>query len=299
VKRLPHLNVCVCTYRRPCTLQRLLIDLSGQFTADAFTISVTVADNDIEQSAREVVAQVAAQSKIRICYCSQPAKNIALARNTAVAECTGEFVAFIDDDEFPRKDWLLTLWKTCERYGADGVLGPVLPHFESEPPQWVLAGGFYERPRHRTGFQMDWFECRTGNVLVCRKIFGELGTPFREEFGTGGEDQDFFRRAMERGHRFVWCDQAAVYEWVPPSRWSRRFLLSRALLRGGNSLKHRRRRIRNIVKSAVAVPAYCLAIPILLLGERRYLMKYCVKLMDHLGRLLALVSLNPIKQRPM
>lgn len=299
MKRLPHVDVCVCTYRRPRTLQRLLVDLSAQISADEFTFSITVTDNDIEQSAREVVAQVVAESKMRISYCSQPEKNIALARNTAVAEGTGEFIALIDDDEFPMNDWLLTLWRMCERYGVDGVLGPVLPHFESDPPQWVLTGGFYDRPRYRTGFQMDWFECRGGNVLVRRQVFGELSPPFREEFGTGGEDQDFFRRAMEQGHRFVWCDEAAVYEWVPPSRWGRRFLLTRALLRGGNSLKHRRRRIRNIAKSVVAVPAYCLAIPILLLGQRRYLMKYCVKLMDHLGRLLALVSLNPIKQRPM
>jgi succinoglycan biosynthesis protein ExoM len=299
VNELPHLSVCICTYRRPHTLHRLLIDLSEQNSANEFTFSISVADNDAEQSARPIVEQVTAQSQVMIRYCSQPTKNIALARNTAIANSSGDFVAFIDDDEFPQRNWLLTLWRACEKFGVEGVLGPVLPKFETEPPLWVLAGGFYERPRHRTGFQMEWPECRTGNVLVRRRIFGELSGPFHKEFGTGGEDQDFFRRAMERGHRFIWCDQAAVYEWVPPSRWSRRFLLSRALLRGSNSLKHPRCRVRNIVKSIIAVPVYCLAMPILLVGQRRYLMKYCVKLMDHLGRILAVVSLNPVKRRPM
>jgi len=37
---------------------------------------------------------------------------------------------------------------------------------------------------------------------------------------------------IERGHAFVWCNEAVVYEVVPPVRWRRTFMLRRALLRG-------------------------------------------------------------------
>jgi len=101
---------------------------------------------------------------------------------------------------------------------------------------------------------------------------------------------------IERGHRFVWCEEASVQEVVPPVRWRRTFMMRRALLRGGVSLFHPTFGVRDVVKSLVAVPAYLALLPLaLLLGQARF-MTYVVKLCDHLGRLLALVRIKPIKQ---
>src|SRR5262249_47549740 len=113
------------------------------------------------------------------------------------------------------------------------------------------------------------------------------------------EDTDFFRRAIEKGHRFIWCDEALVFECVPPSRWTRRFMLKRALLRGGNSLKYPRNRLCLLAKSLVAIPAYGLALPFLQLIGHYLFMKYLIKLCDHTGRLLAVASLNPVADREM
>ena len=59
---------------------------------------------------------------------------------------TGNFIAFIDDDEFAIQEWLLTLFHALREYDADGVLAPVNPHFDQGAPQWVVKGGFYDRP---------------------------------------------------------------------------------------------------------------------------------------------------------
>src|SRR5205823_633965 len=149
-----------------------------------------------------------------------------------------------------------------------------------EPPKWVRAGGFYERPRHPTGFKLEWTQCRTGNVLFDKRILSSLTEPFRAEFGSGGEDQDFFRRVIERGGAFVWCDEAVVYEVVPPSRWKRRFMLSRALLRGRNFTRHHQSPAVWVLKSVVAVPIYTLMLPVLFFVGHHYFMTYLVKLTD-------------------
>jgi len=282
-------------------LERLLREISRQETAGTFTFSVVVIDNNSTQSARAVVEKWQRErfgEVPQIVYAVELAKNIALARNNALSHATGDFVVFIDDDEFPAPGWLLNLFRTCERYRVAGVLGPVKPHFEQKPPNWLIKGGFYHRPAHSTGFAMPWQECRTGNVLFRRNIL-DLAEPFRPEFGMGGEDQDFFRRMMEHGHRFIWCDEAVVYEVVPPIRWSRRFMIHRALFRGRNTFRHRKHRLRNLLRSVIAVPAYALALPVLLLAGHHYFMKYLVKLADHLGRLLASVGLNPVTERRM
>jgi glycosyltransferase involved in cell wall biosynthesis len=296
---MPHITVCICTYQRPGMLERLLREVSRQESRGAFSFSAVVADNDSEHSARRVVETLSRESALALTYVVEPERNIAVARNTALAHARGEFAVFIDDDEFPVAGWLLNLFRVCEEHAVAGVLGPVKAHFEQEPPQWLVKGGFYDRPTHPTGFLMPWQECRTGNVLFRRSILDAGEPPFRREFGTGGEDQDFFRRMMQKGHRFAWCDEAVAYEVIPPARWRRRFLLSRALLRGRNTFKHPGRRQRNLMKSVIAIPVYVLALPFLCLAGHHFFMKYLVKLTDHVGRLLALARLNPVRERRM
>jgi glycosyltransferase involved in cell wall biosynthesis len=273
-----------------------LDDLGTQEANGLFTYSIVVADNDQLQSAQHVVSDFAAASTIPITYCVEPQQNISLARNKAIENATGDFIAFIDDDEYPSKRWLLTLFEACNEYDVDGVLGPVKPHFDEEPPKWVVKGKFYERPTYPTGFVIDWTKGRTGNVLLKRRVFEAGEHPFRPEFRTG-EDQDFFRRMIAKGHVFIWCDEAVAYEVVPPIRWTRTFMLKRALLRGTISLQHPTSRLRSILKSIVAVPVYAVALPFtLVLGHHRF-MTLLVKLFDHLGKLLTFVGIKPVKNQ--
>jgi hypothetical protein len=177
-------------------------------------------------------------------------------------------------------------------------LGPVRPRYVERTPKWVKEGRFYERPEHATGFVLGWEECRAGNFLMRRWVVSEDRLPFRPAFGTGGEDQDFFRRKIQEGCRFIWCNQAVVHEEVPPGRCTRSFLIRRALLRGKNSLRHPTGRPLLVAKSLIAVPAYILALPVLCIWGHHKFMRYVVKLSDHLGRLLAVVGINWMRERP-
>jgi succinoglycan biosynthesis protein ExoM len=291
----PHISVCICTYKRPDSLKRLLKELGIQDTGGLFTYSIVVADNDCLRSAQRVVAAFAAESPIAVTYWVEPQQGIARARNTAVRGATGEFVAFIDDDEFPTEHWLRQLLTTLRQYKVDGVLGPVKPHFAVDAPKWVRAGGFYDRPLHPTGLLLKWSKCRTGNVLLERQLFAENSQPFGPEF-LQGEDQDFFKRMIAKGHKFIWCNEAAVYEVVPPARWKRSFLVKRAVFRGMFSLRNSGFSPLRIIESVLAAPAYAVALPItLVLGQARF-MSCVFKLSYHVGRLLALVGANPIKE---
>ena len=294
---LPHIVVCICTYKRPDLLRRLLLNLFTQETAGQFAFSVVVADNDKEESAREVVTQCQLLNPIPIQYCTEARQNIALVRNRALENATGEYVAFIDDDEFPTVTWLQELLGTCREPGVAGVLGPVRPHFDEPPPEWIVKGKFCERPEYKTGTRIPWEESRTGNVLFKRAIIQDVPFAFDEKFGNGGEDKDFFMRMENQGHVFVWCNEAPVYETVPPDRWSRSYMLRRALLRGKNILKHPTGKAGLLLRSLAAIPIYLLGIPIFLACGQHILMKYCVKLCDHVGRILALLRINPVNER--
>jgi len=291
-----HISVCVLTYKRPEFLKRLLGDLVHQETGGRFTYSVVVADNDGLRSAEALVSSFAASAPIPVTYCLEPQQNISLARNRAIENATGDFIAFIDDDEFPTKRWLLTLFEACEKYGSDGVLGPVKCHFDERAPQWVIKGKFYERPTYPTGFVIDWTKGRTGNVLLKRHVFDTGERAFSPEFHRAG-DQDFFRRMIAKGFVFVWCDEAVAYEVVPPVRWTRTFMLKRALLRGTIGMQHPPSRLRRIAKAVLAVPAYAVALPFaLVLGHDKF-MNVLVRLFDHLGSLLTFVGIKPVRSQ--
>ena len=74
-----------------------------------FTYSVLVVDNHSAESAKGVVGSFASIGGHAVNYFVEPEQNIACARNKALANASGQFIAFIDDDEYPENDWLFQL----------------------------------------------------------------------------------------------------------------------------------------------------------------------------------------------
>ncbi len=292
---VPHIAVCVCTFRRPPLLRRTLESLRGLHTHCAFTYSVVVADNDRAESARATVEEFARSAAIPVAYGVEPEQNISLARNRGLQMARGDYIAWIDDDEFAGADWLFSHLQALYRFGADGVLGPVQPVFETPPPAWILDGRFFVKPRRASGRVLQWQQTSTANVLIRREILANVAEPFRREFGSGCEDLDFFRRMIAAGHRFVWCDEAIVSEIVPPTRWSRRYLVRRALLRGRNGAGFAN--AFETVKSLAAVPLYLLLLPFLLLIGQHLVVKFMMKIGDHAGRLIGLLGLRVLGEK--
>lgn len=224
-------SVCICTYRRPQQLRALLEDLRAQ---TRLPDEVVVVDNDAPGSARatvEAFEQTGAPFPLR--YDVQPQKNISLTRNRTVALATRPWLAFLDDDERVVPAWLQRLLEAQQRYGADGVLAPVVCQVPATAPRWILRGHFYALPRYPTGTVMPLNGLGIGNALLRADQVRAQPGPFDERFGlTGGEDWHLLARMVNAGSRLVWCDEALATEPVEPPRLKLRWLLRRAL-RGG------------------------------------------------------------------
>ena len=105
---VPHISVCICTFKRPRYLARLLKELRSQVTSGEFTYSVVIADNDAQGSARPLAIEFGRLGDLEVTYCVEPRQNISLTRNRAIEQAKGEYLVFIDDDEFPTPTWLRT-----------------------------------------------------------------------------------------------------------------------------------------------------------------------------------------------
>jgi succinoglycan biosynthesis protein ExoM len=299
----PHVTICICTFRRPELLRRLLEGVAKLQTGGAFTHSCVVVDNDAAGSARETLDRCASALPEPPVFAVEPERNFARVRNRTVELARGDFIAFVDDDEVPVPEWLVKLLETQSRTGADGVLGPVRPYFDQTPPSWIIRGKLCDRPVHPTGMVMAWSQCRSGNVLLKRSIFDPGGMRFDPAYATGGEDVDFFKRAIAEGRRFVWCEEAPAYELVPPERCRKSYFLKRGLLQGRISLKYATdrltfaRRLRIALHSLAALMIYTVMLPFLLASGFHRAMKYLIKCCHHLGRLSAAAGIELMRQR--
>jgi glycosyltransferase involved in cell wall biosynthesis len=298
-EKRPHISICICTFKRPQLLMRLLQSVRKQTTDGLFDFSIVVVDNDKTGSAEAVVRCFAESCEIATSYDCEPEQNISLARNRAIDKAQGDFVAFVDDDEFPEDDWLLNVYRACEQFGADGVLAPVRPHFRTPPPKWIVKGRFFYRPSFPTGTVIgDCRHTRTGNVLLRKSVFAGDGAPFDPRFGrTGGGDREFFKRKIAAGGVFVWCDEAIVYETVPADRCKRAFLLRSAFVRGVSAAMLGRLGLFNVCKSLIAVALYTSALPMLLVTGHHRFMKVLIKDCDHISKLLAACGWVLVKER--
>lgn len=231
------ISVCIATYRRLDRLAALLDDLSRQTLVP---LEVVVVDNDADGGAAAVVeAHRRTGPPFVLHYAVQPLKNIALTRNRTADMATGEWMAFIDDDERAPPEWLARLDAAASAYAADGVLGPVDPVVPPEAPPWIRRGKFYDFPRMASGMVVPPNRLRFGNVLLLGRLLREIEVRFDPAYGlTGGEDGDLLSRLALAGARIVWCDEAIVREPIEQSRLTLAWLLRRSLRGGQDFARH-------------------------------------------------------------
>ena len=212
-------------------LKRLLDAIAAQQT-DA-VISVLVADNDAEGRAGLDLCLSMEDYPWPLTAVVAPHRGIAQVRNVLIeyALMTGApFIAMIDDDEWPQKDWLEQFLKCAHATGADLLQGSILFGQAMKPDG-------HGDIRHPTGpVEMPQ---GAGNLLMRRAMLEDMTAPwFDPEFAlSGGEDQDFFVRLHRAGKRFAWCDEARAHGDHPESRANLSWLLRRSYSVGNSDMR--------------------------------------------------------------
>ncbi len=253
---MPNVVVAIPTFRRPQSLTRLLAALEKLKTNA--TVTVIVADNDSEKHEGFDVCEALQSYRWELDRFIAPARGIANVRNALVKralkhEC--DFIAMLDDDEWPEAGWLDAFLRTQARRTPMRCMA-VSCAISKLLPVRIAARLDGIKPMHGTTGLAEMIP-GTGNVIFRRACFEDMPKPcFDTAFAlSGGEDSDFFERLRRQGKRFAWCEEAVVHAWVPASRGNLRWALSRAYSVGNSDMRvflkysqTRAARVREIAK---------------------------------------------------
>ena len=228
------LSVTVCTKDRPEMLSRCLEALCRTRRTDGPGLGELLALEPqryeilvVDNAPSDERTQTLVQRFPRVRYLREPLPGLDFARNRAISEARGEFLAFVDDDVVVDEWWLEGLFGAlATNPDAAGVTGLVLPHALDTQAQILFES--------RGGFGRGYEPIRYGQVLPgnpstlrCRNLRrrGEHGVParpagvaggFDEALDTGaplpgGGDLDIFYRLIRAGHTLVYEPRFAAF----------------------------------------------------------------------------------------
>jgi succinoglycan biosynthesis protein ExoM len=296
---LETITVCLCTYKRHA-VRDTLESICKQALTDEVKINVVVVDNDPRKSARQIVDDYIAKAPFNIKYVSESQPGISAARNCAVKHAEGNWLAFLDDDEYAEPSWLFFLLDCARKYEAKVVIGEVETIYPHSAPPWIVKGDYFKKHLAKTGSSL--VVGSTANCLVHSDIFKQLQIPFQLNFGqTGGEDTDFFSRVHRAGNKIITCKEAKVSETVEENRLTKEFLIRKAIRVGETYSKIFIKPLPLITKTTALMRAFiqmCIAAVISVLmmpfGKARYF-RFVIKMYSNWGKLREALSIRPIQ----
>jgi glycosyltransferase involved in cell wall biosynthesis len=222
------IQISICTYQRPKMLKECLASVLRTQIPDRYRISITIIDNDKNQSAKLTVRKLAENAPIKVDYVTEPRRGIPMARNKALDQALShniDYLAFIDDDELVSENWLISLTNYLDEKGGNAVIhGRVISQCPENTPKYLAP--FFTKRLLPTGTEMD--TCATDNVLFSLQPARIHNLRFDESLALdGGDDTLFFSRMHTLGTKIFSCTEAIVYEPIPLSRISLRWLSQR------------------------------------------------------------------------
>lgn len=219
-KEMPKATVAICTAgRRPRMLKRCIESLWDIFPVDVYGWDVDIL------AVMNMTTPLEKEWK-NVHYLHEPRMGLSTARNRAIEYCLDnnrEWLIFIDDDTWVSKDWLENLVDTQRQYRSVNIFHGHISYLRTgdlkkawiKDPKW---------PKHGSDMKCACTNNVMFNMSICKG-----GLRFDEAYNyTGGEDTDFFLRAVESGERIIYLDNANIYEKVPQERQTFKYYLWRS-----------------------------------------------------------------------
>src|SRR5258706_11042800 len=131
------LSIILCTYNRCHGLAETLTTLAHQRVSPSFKWEVLLVDNNSSDETADVYSRFRETFPVSLRYVFEGQQGLSHARNRGIAEATGKWVAFAEDDELADEGWVQSLVVTFHEHACDAVAGKIELAWHSPRPAWV------------------------------------------------------------------------------------------------------------------------------------------------------------------
>lgn len=246
------LTVCICTHNRPSYVRDCLDGL-GRQTTPRSRFSILLVDSASSPAAAAELCCLATESGARLIRLDQ--SGVSLARNAGAWATRTQFIAYIDDDAIPARDWVEAILAAIRQPGRQPALigGRILPKWEIPLPTWWPASlrgvlSIIEHDGHgeyRTGSVPKGLEPYAANIVV--HVLSLLATGgFGGAIGRYGnsllsdEDVQLAWMLQDAGYSVRYDSRITVHHQIQAGRLDPAWLLSRLYWQGASTVLTRR-----------------------------------------------------------
>jgi glycosyltransferase involved in cell wall biosynthesis len=235
-------TIVIPTYNGSNRLPMVLEKLKLQNNLELITGEIIVVDNNSTDDTAQVVKSYQENWLLSfpLRYCFEAKQGAAFARQLGVTEANGKLIGFIDDDNFPSSDWIITAYNFSKEYPQAGAYGGrIIGKFEEQVPEsFEKIAQFLAIRDHGKNpclFEPEKLRLPPSAGLVVRRnawmesvpqttvLTGPKGTAFMR-----GEDYEVLLYIYKQGWEIWYNPKMLIEHYIPCQRLERDYLLSLA-----------------------------------------------------------------------
>jgi glycosyltransferase involved in cell wall biosynthesis len=228
-------SVAICTWNRSALLEQTLEELTNVEIPPGITWELIVVNNNCTDATDSVLARFATRLPIKRLF--QPIPGLSNARNLAVANATGEYVIWTDDDVLVARDWLVEYCRAFDRWPDAAHFGGLIePWFPKPPPEWLVeiwkmvaqayaAVDLGPEPRlFAPPREVPFGANMAAKTEVLRRFPYDPNLGVRPDSRAGGEETRVVQQMTDAGETGWWVPSVRVRHYVPPERQTEKYL---------------------------------------------------------------------------
>jgi glycosyltransferase involved in cell wall biosynthesis len=242
-----HVSIVIPTRNRRDVLHETLTSLR-EIDHQSDDHEIIVIDNGSTDGTAEMVQQEMA-SRPQVRYVHEPMPGLLSGRHRGAQEARGEICAYLDDDVWVAREWLVGLQDAFRDPQVALVGGPSAPRFEEPPPAWL--NDFYaEDERGRYCGWLSLVDCGNAIKVTDPCLIWGLNYAIRRQalFDVGGFHPDNIPKPLQRyqgdgetgsslrvqaaGLTALYHPSVAVEHLTPASRLTAKYFEERAFYQG-------------------------------------------------------------------
>lgn len=195
---LPMISVIIPVYNEEKEISALLDSLM-KLNWSPDRLEIICVDNNSTDRSLEILRSYP------VTVLEEPTPGPYAARNAAIRQAKGDFIALTDADCIVSPNWLMELWQAFDRPEIGVVGGTLVPRTISNCIDY-FEGCVFKSPNHHRGGDRISPYVVTANAMYRKAVFDELGLFDQENFS--GPDVEMSWRVVQSGrYSLKICDE--------------------------------------------------------------------------------------------